>query len=382
MSAPPLLRLLAYYASSVGAITVVPFLSVVLSDEGLEDGEVALLLLLVPVVQLLSAPFWSWAADRGDARRVHRIASVLGAVAMVGLAAAPNALLLTATILLLALARPGVYPVGDALTMTHLGERGRLYGPIRAVGSIAFALLIFTDGQLRDEWPRAPLWLAAACMVGCALSSFALPSVHASPRRASRADVLALLRDPVLAPMVLVCVLHGSTIAAFDHFLVLHVEEAGLDPSVAGSAFAIGVSVEVVVLFAAKSLLARLGTLPLLVIGVAAGIPRWWITGHVDSTTALVATQALHGLVFGAYWAAGVALFAERAPRELSSTAQNLFGTGSFGVGYLVAMGVASVALQVTDTRGLITTLTGVSALATALLLYVVVRERRERLDR
>ena len=90
----------------------------------------------------------------------------------------------------------------------------------------------------------------------------------------------------------------------------------------------------------------------------------------------LIATQSLHGLSFGGFWIACVALFSERAPEGLGATSQGLFTAATFGAGYLAAMSVAAVVLRFTDTSALFTGMAVTSAVATVWTVALWIRVR------
>lgn len=361
-------RLIAWYCAAVGSICAMPWIATTLADAELEPGQIARAMLILPLAKLFASPGWSWAADRTDGLTVLRISTALAAVSGLALASAPTAPLLILAVSAVAITRAGIFPVADALTLNLLGADRRSYGQIRATGSMVFAVMMLTSGTLREVWPRGPLWLGAILVAIAAAISQTLPRPERTAQRAGLGDVLAAVKDPVLGSLTAVAVLHGLTLTTYDTLFPLHVEELGLSDRVAGTAVAVGVVVEVAVLWIGRHLLERIGPLPLLAIALASGIPRWWITGNVADPMAQIAAQSLHGLGFGAYWVAGVSLFNERAPASLGSTAQALLTVATFGVGYLLSMATASIVLQTADTSALYRLLVGVSCAATALL--------------
>ena len=144
------LRLMAWYAAAVGSITTLPFVVVVMEELGATPGQAATALFMLPVGQLLSTPAWSWVADRTSAvwtLRFTTAASTLGAIL---LASAEHFEGMVPGVLILALTRSPVFPIGDALTVKLLGEHRRDYGRIRAVGSVVFAVVSSTRLGMAD----------------------------------------------------------------------------------------------------------------------------------------------------------------------------------------------------------------------------------------
>ena len=105
----------------------------------------------------------------------------------------------------------------------------------------------------------------------------------------------------------------------------------------------------------------------LILLAVVVGIPRWWLCGVVEDGTTLILVQALHGLSFGAWWIGGIALVAEQAPPGLRNSAQGMFLAAGHGLGQLLAMIGAALALDRLSTGEIFQGLSVVSLLAFAL---------------
>lgn len=218
------------------------------------------------------------------------------------------------------------------------------------------------------------MWIAAGLGVAALAMSPALPERRLAATEA--AHPLRLVGHPVLGPIALAAFLHGLTLSTYDNLFPLRIEEARMSPRVAGSALALGVGAEVALMASSRALIGRFGAPALFLAGLAVSAPRWWLTGVLTDPTSLVAVQALHGLTFGAFWVGGVELSSEHAPEGLETSAQALFLAACFGGGYLVAMLVASVALDHVDIATLFQLQSGVSLLAAAVGAEVVRRTR------
>ncbi|MEQ1503623.1 MAG: MFS transporter, partial [Myxococcota bacterium] len=124
-----------------------------------------------------------------------------------------------------------------------------------------------------------------------------------------------------------------------------------------------------VVLANSERLLARFGAVPLFAAAVAVGVPRFAITAVTTDPVLLVATQALHGINFGAFWLGGTTVFAERAPDSLRSTTQALLPAAAFGAGPVIGLGLATALLARFDTGMVFAVASATSAVATLGLL-------------
>jgi len=352
--------------TAVASISAIPYLSAVLGDAGVPDHAIASILLLMPIGRIFGAPFWGWVADRtGTHQLVFRAAVTLGAVAGLAFLVAESPVLLAAAVLVMAISRAPVFPIADATTVAILGRDGRNYGRIRAAGSIAFILAISAGGWLRGTWTHAPLWIGGGLLIATAVVSWGFPTLVAPPKRPGLSDLKAVLLDPVLLPLMGIVALHGMTLTAYDSLFSLHVERLGMAPWVTGAAMSVGVTVEVGVLLFGRPLLDRIGPMRLLLVAVGVGVPRWILTGIATEPWVLIATQALHGIHFGAFWISGVALFSEKAPENLRASAQALLPASAFGIGTFASMASAATLLGPLSLQQFFGALATVSAVAT-----------------
>lgn len=362
----PRALLIAWYVCAIGVLgAVVPYLAVVLVDAGATPGQVALCLALFPLGSVLGGPAWAGLADRtGSAREVLVASCSLATLATAGMAMAPDWRWLAAAILVFGLARGPQIPMVDVLTVRVLGPARQSYGRVRLWGSVAFLVVVLGAGPAFEQVPRLPMWAGVVLCAGSAVVSGLLPKVQAPPTPRLWDAMARLVRHRLLMSLLAVGLLHGITSSVFNLLFSLHVEQLGFSAMATGAGFAIGVAVEVGVMAQAHRLMAK-GPALLYVVGLAAGVPRWVLTAMAESEWLLVVAQSLHGLTFGAWWIASVALFTERSPEEVKNAAQALMPAVSHGLGALVAMGIASPLLAMTGTTELFGGMAVVSALAT-----------------
>jgi len=356
-------RLMAWYAGAVGALGMLPFLAVRLTDAGFSDSAATALLVLLPLGTLFGGPAWSWWVDHtGRARSTLTAALALSALAVAALIP-DNPAIMVGAMALFAIARAPIFPLADALTVRHLGAR---YGIVRAVGSIAYIGVVLSSGALREWWEPWPVALAVALLVAAALITPSLPGPPQT-RPPSRAQWLELVASPAVRLLLVVAFLNGLSLTTYDHLFTLHMERSGVSAWVSGCAVAWGVTIEVMVMFAGPRLLRRFGATSLLVFATASGIPRFAITAlAIDQPLIVAAAQGLHGFQFGVFWIAAIHHMARLAPPNLSRSAQSLLPATGFGLATLCSLGTSAVWLSVGSTRALFAALLIPAALATA----------------
>lgn len=351
----------AWYVASVGALSMLPFLAVHLTRAGLSDGQAAWALAALPVGTLIGGPLWAAVVDRwGRARWVHRASLLLTALCVLAFLLPLNGAGLAVLMVAFAFARSGVFPFADAATVHAVGPR---YGTIRGIGSLGYIAGILVIGRLAEGVPDVPILVGALGLLTATALSGALPTLPEDVGLAG--DPWAPLREPVVRAVLLVGVLNGLSITAYDHLFALHMERIGVSTGTTSLAIAWGVLVEVVVMALGSRVLARFGSSRLLVLAVATGIPRFLLTAWLGDPRLVALLQGLHGFQFGLFWIAAVDQLGRAAPPGLRSSTQALLPAAAFGIAPLTILLVGGTWLQAGSTRVLFGGLTLPALLAT-----------------
>jgi len=363
----PRIRLTLWYVLFLAAVGAFhPYLAVVLDDAGATGRSKAAILSLFPAGSILAGPGLTWVADRtGRSVTVLRVSiGVTAAMALV-LACGLPLWWMVPCLAVLSFARAPSTSIVDMLTARRLGMGKAGYGSVRAWGSIGFILSAAGVGLLLDSAPLAPLYVHGALLLGLAVLTMSIPGERDKPNPSSNAAISQVLRRPVLIALYGVGILHQSTISFYDHFYALHITRTlELGSWVASASIVLGVGLEVLVLTRGHSLLSRIGPGALIILGVASGIPRWFITAEATDPLVLIATQSLHGIGFGAWWVGAIALVDRHAPGRLRNSAQGLFMASSHGLGTLLAMTAAGMLLDRSSTSTVFLSSAGFSSLA------------------
>jgi PPP family 3-phenylpropionic acid transporter len=332
----PGLSLLA--TSALGAIG--PYLAVTLAQAGIEGALVALLMGVAPFFRLLFGPVAGWIADRFHAEtRVLRTATGMAALGALGVAlAAPTPLGRAAGIagtIVLSMGRVAILPAIDGAILKALGSKNARYGRVRSWGSIGYlaaavgAPLVVPSGN--------PILLGVVLSVVLFVATCVLPRLPTSTPVAVGPALRALSASRAIRWILLGAALHYAPIGTYDLYFAVYVKELGLPLWATGVAIGLGVGVEVLVLWLGEPLLRRFAPETLLRFAVLLGIPRWLGTALLPWPWVIVALQIVHGVSFGAFWIAVVALLARRAPHAIQTSAQTLLGAAVGGLGALLA---------------------------------------------
>jgi PPP family 3-phenylpropionic acid transporter len=338
-----------------------PYLALALADAGADAATIPLIVAAFPIARLTAGPLSGWIADRyARPDLVLQVSALTAGVSALALGAAPNWVMMGASVYALAFCRVPLFPLIDVQIVRTSGG----YGPVRVWGSVGFVLAVLGVGLYVDALPRLSAAVAGGALLATGLLALTLPKGGPSTRDPLFPAMKRLLAIPALRPLWLLSALHAATLSTYDHLFSLHVAALGLSAKVTSAGVAAGVGMEILVLAAGPRLLRRLGPAKLILIAVVVTIPRWLITGTTSDPVLLAGIQTLHGVGFGCWWIGGIGLLAERAPEDLRNSAQSLFVWSAYGVGTLAAMGLSAVMLSAMDSSRLFLALSVVSAAA------------------
>jgi MFS transporter, PPP family, 3-phenylpropionic acid transporter len=346
----PALQLAAFNAAAFLVIGVqLPFWPVWLAGHGLDPQQIAGVFAAAIWAKVVATPAIGTLADRIG----HRRAVMTG---LAGIACLAYALLwpvhgfwlLLVLNLVAGVAQSALLPLGDAVTLAAVRERGLDYGRIRVWGSLSFILASIGGGAALAAMPApegpdnrvlALVLVASLLLVGACL---AIPSSPAKRRGADHVASAAASRWQAIGRLLSnsrfwLLVVSASALQAshqvYYGFGTLYWRGLGFSDTIIGVLWAEGVVAEVVLFWYGAPVVARLGPLGLLALGGVGGIVRWSLMGSVSGLPAAAVLQLLHALTFGASHLGAMYMLARSVPPEAAASAQSLYAALSAGLG-------------------------------------------------
>jgi len=301
---------------------------------GFSGAQISTALAIAPLMSLAVPLAWAWLADRTQRHdRVLRFiafGAFLGFSPLVwghGWAARSFAVVLTGYVGH-AVFFVGMGGLADALAVARV-RAGAVYGRIRLWGSLGWIIVALGVGALLGtSTPRlggllvpVAMWAALA---GAFLASLQVGGTGERAVRPRLADVRALLGEPGLRLLLVAGALHWACMAPYNVFFGVFLRDLGLPPVAWGLAYSVGVAAEMLVLLYFHRVHARFSLDTLLAAAFVASALRWVGNAVVRAPAGLIALQALHGMTFGMFWSAGIALVGVSVPPKLRATGQAL----------------------------------------------------------
>lgn len=365
----------AFGYAALFAITGVtlPWLPVWLESRGLSGEQVGLVIAATMAARFVVAPGAGYVADAWERAKTVLVASA--AVLLAAYASAPAAQGAWAYVgvgLLIGAGTAPATPLIESANVRSARRGGPGYGPLRAVGSIAFIAANVVSGALIQRFGVSVVmvWLitaGAAWLVATTL----LPT---PPRRRARGAppvrVLADLATPAMALAFAASAAIQASHAFYYGFASLAWREQGFSDTVIGGLWAWAVVVEVALLWFARRI-EWLSPPGLLALGAGAAIARWGVMALAPGLAVLIPLQALHAATFGAAHLGFILYVRDRTPEHAAGTAQSLNAAFTFGAAMAGATAVSGVLFDAVGAAGYaaMSVLAGAGLLAAALLI-------------
>ena len=314
-----------FYYQSVGIYMT--FLPAYLRGLGLSGREISTVFAVTPLLALVVPLAWAYLADR--THRHDRVLRVVVGGAWLGFVPMLFARSFAAILVgwaLYALFAVAVGGLADAFAVARV-RAGAVYGRLRLWGSVGYVVaavavgaLLSARGRAADRLVPIAMWLTLGCAFSrrCRLRGAGEPPRARAPPTSSRCCAIRACAccwrsrrctgsawRPTTSTSACSCTTSGSA-AVVGPRLLDRRRDGG------------------VVLMMFHRLQARFRLPTLLAAAFAVSAARWLAIAVVSAPWALIALQALHGMTFGMFWSAAIALVAATVPASLRATGQAL----------------------------------------------------------
>lgn len=328
-----------------------PFFPGWLDAAGFTGQDIGLVTGIALILRLVLGPLVAiWAERQHDQRLALWLVTGLLAGSALFLPFVPLKLLISILTISMLFAFGCLVPLSDAALLRADIAGTVTYGRIRSVGSAAFVVANLAGGILVTRFgDPAAVWSMAVFALMAFGASFLLPDTRFRERAdalterlkpPSREDVRLLVAAPAFLLILLATGLIQGAHAVYYYFSELHWSALGYSPFFIGCLWTVGVLAEILLLYFARHITARISPILLIALGAAGAAIRWPLTGLSPPPAILILLQMSHALTFAATYLGGVEFVRRAVPGNLTNTAMTL--VSAVGVGAIT--GIASVA--------------------------------------
>ena len=260
----------------------------------------------------------------------------------------------------------------EAFSMDILGDQKKSYGKIRAWGTVSFVTVVTVLGRVTEAAPVGiiiPLILAGVLMHS--VSAFALPAVKDEPRRTK--DAAGLLGRKKILGFLFCAFLMLFSHGTYYGFFSIHLEEMGFGNTFIGFAWALASIAEITVMIGSNRLFSRFSLERVLVFSFFVAAVRWVMMYFAVSAAAVLVSQLLHAVTYGAFHMASILYIDRVSPEGGKTLGQGINNAVSFGLGMMTGVFVSGYFFDLVGSAPLFIGSAAV-AVAGGLILWAVLR--------
>jgi PPP family 3-phenylpropionic acid transporter len=341
-------RLAGLYATYFAAAGVVgTFLPLYLDWRGLTGAQIGIVVSAMQALRVLGPNLWAHVAEGREGRQAvrGRRAAVLRWTALAALFAFLPIFghggfwLVLAACCGFALFQTAQMPVADGIVSASLvgnPHAARIYGRVRAWGSIGFVVLVLAGGELFDHAGIA--WqphLAAAMLFATTLMAWRVrePAALPAPPHAAL-PVRDRLRQPAVRWFFASCALMVAAHGALYAYLSLYLRQLGYSTVAIGAFWIVGVLAEILMFRVQGALFRRAAALWVICACCAVAVARFALLGlWAGIWPLLLVAQLLHAATFAAHHSSAILTIQRWFPGATAARGQGLYTSIAYGAG-------------------------------------------------
>ncbi len=328
------------YYLAIGAF--IPYINLYYERMGLSGVQIGTLAAISVLVASLTVLFLGGIADVFTwHNHILRIALLLCPIAVFILSKATSFAALIPIVILYAFFNSPIVPILDSSALEAANTHRDTYGNLRIWGTIGWSISTLLVGKLIESFDIRWLFYSyIAFMLFTFLLSLSHPIRIAHLRSPLGQGLHQLLRSYFFIFLLAIFLL-SMTSGAFHSFFSIYLDGIGADEGLIGLAWTLASLSEIPVMLGSGYFIQRIGAGGLLKISFVAYALRWLLLSFISTPLCALLVQLLHGLSFAAFLVGGITYINRLAPEGLSTTAQAIFNSVSFGLGSIMGSLVA-----------------------------------------
>ena len=314
-----------------------PFFNLYCYHLGFSGLHIGILSAVRSVVMVLFQLIWGVLADRLNARRpIYILCNFVSALIwMLFLFTVDFWPMLVITVFFGIFHAP-IISFLEAFTMDLLGSDKKNYGRIRVWGSISFIVVVLVLGKIIDLYSvEIIVVLILAGFLMLSTISTRIPDIQIAKKKRLTPEAKSLAEIRVLVFLFCAFLMLVSH-SAYYGFFSIHLENLGYGSTFIGLAWALASAAEILVMIRSDQLFKRFSLQTVLIFSFMVAALRWFILFWVQSAPAILLSQVLHAVTYGAFHMASILYIDQLAPDKAKTLGQAVNNAVTYGLGLMV----------------------------------------------
>ncbi|KGE16286.1 MFS transporter [Paenibacillus wynnii] len=306
-----------------------PYLTSLLVHNGLDSGQIGMLMATGTFIAITIQPMWGIISDRYNQTRLVLILSVAVPALLAVFYRSEYFFVLMLVFTLSTIFSSTQAPIADSYAIAAAKRAGSTYGSIRLMLSIGAAMGSLIGAKYVSTFSLSTIWIPFLLFNTLAvLIALSLPKQAEENHMMSQSfsqGVRQLIRNRVFLAFLGGSLLVNQTMTAFGTYFVVAFQSVGGSMQYAGIALFIASVTNVPSMLLASKVIKKLGRERTLLIGALIYVLRWGIQVAFPYPSVMIGVQVLHGFSFGLFYISAVEYVSQITSSDMQATGQSIF---------------------------------------------------------
>lgn len=294
---------ITYFIRFIGDALFYPFFALYLSSIGVENKEIGIIMMILPMVAIFVNPMWShFSKNVNSNRKFLRIMTLIEALMIVLLVNRTSVEVIALMTVMIAIAGQPFYIMLDGFTSIFSKQNGYQYGNIRLYGSLSYAVGTLIAGYLIKLYGYGTTFYLAGLffvLTGVFVHWIKPLDLNMDLDLKEKSDVKSLLNNKRYLLFALYYIILLGTIFGGDAFLGVYFETLGVETDLFGWITFYFIIGEILVLFLLSKFGHRFKTRDLLILMGIMNALRYFSYGLGFPLMSMIIISASRSIAMG-----------------------------------------------------------------------------------
>ncbi|OAA29740.1 hypothetical protein AT15_01520 [Kosmotoga arenicorallina S304] len=345
---------------------------------GFSPIEIGYLMAMIPLIALISNPFWFRVGSKITDKKAFLIVSISSGILFWFIYLSDDFIPGLISVTLFSFFFSAAVPLGDSLMMASVKKHGGAFAKIRLFGTIGFAATALLLGGL-VKWGF--IWYFVVASASLFIAPLLLTPTSQSKVKTFKKPIISPVYDGNLFTFTIMIIgmIFGITLNSFHNtFFPVLSRQLGYEKSFVGIVYGLMAVTEIPFLLFAEKIIKKFGNLSVLIVGMFASALRVLLITYVTEMIPLLLIESLHGLTYILMYYTLFNYMHFRLHEKYLVNAQSIFWVLSSGVTYILGSIIGGYIIEFLNTLIAFRIMGYAGFAATGMILLIFILFRRK----